>query len=99
MMRIKENSIALSTLLRREIVRFFRIWSQTLLPSVITMSLYFIIFGNLIGSQIGEMGGHPYIEYIVPGLVMMSVITNAYANVVASFFASNFQPTLVHMLI
>jgi ABC-2 type transport system permease protein len=99
MLRIKQNSIALYTILRREIVRFLRIWSQTLLPPVITMGLYFLIFGNLIGPRIGDMAGFSYIEYIVPGLVMMSVITNSYANVVASFFGSKFQRSLEEMLV
>jgi ABC-2 type transport system permease protein len=99
MLRINENAIALYTILRREIVRFMRIWSQTLLPPVITMGLYFLIFGNLIGPRIGDMAGHSYIEYIVPGLVMMSVITNSYANVVASFFGSKFQRSLEEMLV
>ncbi len=99
MLRIKENSISLYTILRREIVRFLRIWSQTLLPPVITMGLYFLIFGNLIGPRIGDMAGYTYIEYIVPGLVMMAVITNSYANVVASFFGSKFQRSLEEMLV
>lgn len=99
MLRIRENSIALYTILRREVVRFIRIWSQTLLPPVITMGLYFLIFGNLIGPRIGNMAGYSYIEYIVPGLVMMSVITNSYANVVASFFGSKFQRSLEEMLV
>lgn len=96
---MRENSRALLTLLRREVVRFCRIWSQTLLPPVITVILYFIIFGNLIGSRIGNIGSYSYIEYIVPGLVMMSVITNSYANVVASFFGSKFQRSLEEMLV
>jgi len=99
MIRIKENTIALLTIVRREIVRFFRIWSQTLLPPVISVLLYFIIFGNLIGSRIGTMGGVSYIEYIVPGLIMMSIITNAYGNVVASFFSSKFQRNIEEMLV
>jgi ABC-2 type transport system permease protein len=99
MMRIKENSVALYTIVRREVVRFFRIWSQTLLPPVISVVLYFIIFGKLIGGKIGEMGGVSYIEYIVPGLIMMSVITNSYANVVASFFGSKFQRNIEELLI
>jgi len=98
-LRFKESGVALYTILRREIVRFFRIWSQTLLPPIITMCLYFIIFGNLIGPRIGSMAGYSYIEYIVPGLIMMSVITNAYANVVASFFGSKFQRSLEEMLV
>lgn len=99
MIRVKENTIALQTIVRREVVRFFRIWSQTLLPSVISVILYFVIFGKLIGSRIGSMGGVTYIEYIVPGLIMMAIITNAYANVVASFFGSKFQRNIEEMLI
>lgn len=99
MSRHKENTIALCTIVRREVVRFFRIWSQTLLPPVISILLYFIIFGNLIGSRIGQMGGVSYIEYIVPGLIMMAIITNAYGNVVASFFGSKFQRNIEEMLV
>jgi ABC-2 type transport system permease protein len=99
MIRFKGKSIALYTIVYREVIRFFRIWTQTLVPPVITMSLYFIIFGNLIGSRIGQMGGFQYIEYIVPGLIMMSVITNAYANVVSSFFSSKFQRNLEELLV
>ena len=69
--------VGLYTIVRREIARFIRIWSQTLLPPIINVTLYFVIFGNLIGSRIGEMGGVSYIEYLVPGLIMMSIITNA----------------------
>lgn len=99
MLRLKENTIALYTIVRREIIRFFRIWSQTLVPPVISVLLYFIIFGNLIGNRIGTMGGVSYSEYIVPGLIMMSIITNAYGNVVASFFGSKFQRNIEEMLI
>lgn len=90
-MRIQDNSIALATIVSREIRRFVRIWPQTLLPPAITMTLYFIIFGNLIGSRIGEMDGYDYMEFIVPGLIMMSVITNSYGNVVSSFYSAKFQ--------
>lgn len=83
--------IAFETILYKEIHRFTRIWVQTLLPPVITMSLYFLIFGNLIGSRVGEIDGRAYVEYIAPGLIMMAVITNAYANVVSSFFGAKFQ--------
>jgi ABC-2 type transport system permease protein len=99
MTRFKENNIGLYTIVRREISRFIRIWSQTLLPSVISMTLYFVIFGNLIGSRIGEISGFSYIEYIVPGLIMMAIITNAYGNVVASFFGSKFQRNIEEMLV
>lgn len=91
--------IALLTLLRRELSRFMRIWSQTLLPPAITMSLYFIIFGKFIGSQIQHINGYTYIQYIVPGLVMMSVITNAYSNTVSSFFLVKFNRSIEEMLV
>jgi len=81
---------ALHTILSREIRRIMRIWGQTLVPPAITMLLYFVIFGNLVGSRIGEMGGMRYIDYIVPGLIMMSVIQNSYGNIVSSFFGSKF---------
>lgn len=97
--RFKENCVALYTILRREIVRFLRIWMQTLLPPIISMALYFIIFGQLIGSRIGSMGGISYMEYLVPGLIMMSIITNAYGNVVASFFGAKFQRYVDEMLV
>jgi ABC-2 type transport system permease protein len=95
----QEIIIALYTIVRREIRRFTRIWAQTLLPPAITMSLYFIIFGTLIGSRIGEMGGFSYMEFIVPGLIMMSVITNSYSNVVSSFYSAKFQRNVEEMLV
>ncbi len=98
-MRIKETSIALYTIVYREIKRFLRIWLQTLVPPAITMSLYFVIFGNLIGPRIGEMGGFGYMEFIVPGLIMMSVITNSYGNVVSSFYGTKFQRHIEEMLV
>ncbi|PAU87447.1 ABC transporter permease [Pseudomonas sp. WN033] len=91
--------IALGTILTKEIRRFTRIWPQTLLPPAITMALYFVIFGNLIGSRIGEMGGLRYIDYIVPGLIMMSVITNSYSNVVSSFFSTKFQRSIEELMV
>ncbi|QTN45982.1 ABC transporter permease [Ectopseudomonas mendocina] len=93
------NLIALRTIVHREVRRFVRIWPQTLLPPAITMVLYFVIFGNLIGRQIGDMGGFTYMEYIVPGLIMMSVITNSYGNVVSSFFGSKFQRNVEELLV
>ena len=93
------NLVALRTIVYREIRRFVRIWPQTLLPPAITMVLYFVIFGNLIGRQIGDMGGFSYMEYIVPGLIMMSVITNSYGNVVSSFFGSKFQRNVEELLV
>ncbi|MBD1555552.1 ABC transporter permease [Vibrio sp. S9_S30] len=90
---------AFQSLLAKEVNRFMRIWIQTLVPPAITMTLYFIIFGSLIGSRIGEMGGFSYMEYIVPGLIMMSVITNSYSNVASSFFSSKFQRNIEELLV
>ena len=84
------NLIALYTVARREIVRILRIWAQTLVPPAITMTLYFLIFGSLIGSRIGIMGGFNYMDFIVPGLVMMSIIQNSYGNISSSFFGAKF---------
>ena len=94
-----EQWVALLTLMRKEIRRYTRIWTQTLLPSAITMSLYFLIFGNLIGSRIGEMGGVSYMEFVVPGLIMMAIVTNSYANVVSSFFGSKFNNSIEELLV
>jgi len=91
--------VAFTTLLTREVRRFIRIWPQTLLPPAITMTLYFIIFGNLIGSRIGEMGGFSYMEYIAPGIIMMSVINNAYSNVASSFYSAKFQSHIEELLV
>ncbi len=91
--------IAYKTLVRKEISRFLRIWVQTILPPVVSMSLYFIIFGNLIGPRIGEMNGFAYMEYIAPGIIMMSVINNSYANVVSSFFGAKFQKHIEELLV
>jgi len=90
---------AFCSLLTKEINRFTRIWVQTLVPPAITMTLYFIVFGRLIGSRIGEMNGFSYMEYIVPGLIMMSVITNSYSNVASSFFSSKFQRNIEELLV
>ena len=98
-MDMRRQLIALYTIVRKETVRIMRIWLQTLVPPVITMTLYFIIFGNLIGRRIGEMGGFDYMQFMAPGLIMMSVITNSYGNVVSSFFAAKFQGHLQEMLI
>ncbi|MBY5993665.1 ABC transporter permease [Ferrimonas balearica] len=91
--------IAFTSLVRKEINRFTRIWVQTLVPPAITMTLYFLIFGNLIGSRIGQMGGFSYMEFIMPGLIMMSVITNSYANVASSFFSAKFQRNIEELLV
>ncbi|MCG5516158.1 MULTISPECIES: ABC transporter permease [unclassified Ectothiorhodospira] len=93
------NWVAFRTILTKEILRFSRIWIQTILPPVITMGLYFIIFGGLIGSRIGDMEGIRYMDFIVPGLIMMAVITNAYSNVVSSFYSAKFQRHLEEMLV
>jgi ABC-2 type transport system permease protein len=90
---------AYKTIVTREITRFMRIWPQTILPPAITMTLYFIIFGSLIGKRIGTMDGFSYMEFIVPGLIMMSVITSSYANVVSSFFSMKFQHSIEEILI
>jgi ABC-2 type transport system permease protein len=91
--------IALQTILVKEVRRFVRIWVQTLVPPVITIALYFVIFGNLIGSRIGNMGGYSYMEFIVPGLIMMAVVNNSYANVVSSFFSQKFQRSVEELLV
>ena len=93
------NLIAFATITRREMVRILRIWMQTLLPSAITMTLYFVIFGRMVGSRIGEIApGIQYIDYIVPGLIMMAVITNSYGNISSSFFGAKFGRHVEEML-
>lgn len=91
--------VAFQTIVVREIRRFLRIWVQTLIPPAVTMALYFVIFGSLIGSRIGDMGGFSYMQFVVPGLIMMSVITNSYSNVVSSFFSAKFQRNVEEMLV
>lgn len=91
--------ISYKTIVRKEIQRFTRIWVQTLVPPAITMALYFVIFGALIGSRIGEMGGFSYMEFVVPGLIMMSVLTNSYSNVVSSFYSAKFQHSIEELLV
>ncbi|MCB8888675.1 ABC transporter permease [Vreelandella malpeensis] len=98
-MNATQTLIALWTLVVKEIKRFTRIWPQTLLPPSITMAMYFIIFGNLIGSRIGAMDGFSYMDFIVPGLIMMSVITNSYSNVASSFFSNKFQRSVEEMMV
>ncbi|MCA1853065.1 MAG: ABC transporter permease [Beggiatoa sp.] len=97
--RFDRYLVAYKTIVVKEVTRFVRIWIQTILPTGVSMSLYFIIFGQLIGPRIGEIAGYRYIQYIAPGLIMMSVITNAYANVVSSFFGSKFQRNIEEMLV
>ena len=98
-MEFSAQWIAFQTIVTKEIRRFTRIWVQTLLPPAITIALYFVIFGNLIGSRIGTMNGFDYIDYIVPGLIMMSVITNSYSNVVSSFFSTKFQRSVEELMV
>ena len=98
-MTTHEKLVALRTIATKEVLRFARIWIQTVLPPVITTALYFVIFGNLIGPRIGPMEGFDYMEFIIPGLIMMTVITNSYANVVSSFYGSKFQRHIEEMLI
>lgn len=98
-MTFQEKFIAFKTILIKEVLRFARIWVQTILPPVITTILYFVIFGRLIGPQIGRIHGFEYMDYIVPGLIMMTVITNSYANVVSSFYGSKFQRNIEEMLV
>ena len=95
----KGIAVAYYTIVRKDIIRMLRIWSQTFLPSVVTMSLYYIVFGSFIGSQIAAIGGFSYIQFIVPGLVMMAVITNSYSNVVSAFFGAKFQRNLEELMV
>jgi ABC-2 type transport system permease protein len=94
-----QNLVALGTIARREVMRILRIWTQTLIPPAITMTLYFLIFGGLIGSRVGKMGGLDYMEFIVPGLVMMSVIQNSYGNISSSFFGAKFGRHVEELLV
>ena len=98
-MNTKINLVAFYTILRKEILRVLRIWVQTIVPPAITMTLYFVIFGNLIGSRIGNMEGYTYMQFIAPGIIMMSVITNSYGNVVSSFFGAKYGGYLDEMLV
>lgn len=98
-MNFEQKMVALKTIMVKEFLRFIRIWIQTILPPAISVALYFIIFGELIGSQINDIDGFKYMDYIVPGLILMSVITNAYANVVSSFFSAKFHHSIEEMLV
>lgn len=95
----RRHLVALGTIVRREITRILRIWGQTLVPPAITMTLYFLIFGGLIGSRVGTMDGLPYMDFIVPGLVMMSVIQNSYGNISSSFFGAKFGRHVEELLV
>ena len=98
-MTLQQQWIAFRTIVTKEVMRFVRIWVQTVLPAMITMGLYFVIFGHLIGSQLAPIQGYTYIEYIVPGIILMAIINNSYANVVSSFFSAKFQRHIEEMLI
>ena len=96
---MRSNLIALGTIARREVARILRIWAQTLVPPAITATLYFLIFGRLVGSRIGSMNGITYMQFIVPGLVMMSIIQNAYGNISSSFFGAKFGRHVEELLV
>lgn len=96
---MRANLISLGSIARKEMIRIFRIWVQTLVPPVITMTLYFIIFGSFIGSQLRDIGGYNYMAFIAPGLIMMSIITNSYSNTVSSFFSTKFQRNIEELLV
>ncbi len=98
-MNFSQQMVALKTIATKEYLRFIRIWIQTILPPAITIALYFIIFGHIIGSQIDDINGFRYMDYIVPGLILMAVITNAYSNVVSSFFSAKFHHSIEEMLV
>ena len=98
-MTADQKITAFTTIFRKEVVRFLRIWPQTIIPSMMMMALYFVIFGKFIGSQIEDIKGFSYMQFIVPGLVMMSVITNSYSNVVSSFFSTKFQKSVEELLV
>jgi ABC-2 type transport system permease protein len=98
-MKLKQQYIAFSTIVLKEFMRFIRIWVQTVLPAMITTGLYFVIFGNLIGSQLAPIHGYSYVDYIVPGIILMAMINNSYANVVSSFFSAKFQRHIEEMIV
>ncbi|MCK5662957.1 MAG: ABC transporter permease [Thiotrichaceae bacterium] len=98
-MYLKDNLTAYKTIVIKEVLRFSRIWLQTIIPPAITMGLYFIIFGQLIGSQLSNIDGYTYMEYIVPGLIIMSIISNSYSNVVSSFYGTKFHHHIEELLV
>ena len=98
-MHIKPYLIAYNTIVIKEVSRFMRIWVQTIIPPAVSMMLYFVIFGNLIGPRIGKMDGFSYVEYIAPGIIMMAIMNSSYANVVSSFFGAKFQRHIEEMLV
>lgn len=98
-MYLKDNFTAYKTIVIKEILRFSRIWLQTIIPPAVTMGLYFVIFGQLIGSQLNDIDNYTYMDYIVPGLIIMSIITNSYSNVVSSFYSTKFHHHIEELLI
>lgn len=98
-MNLNQQIVAFKTIVTKEILRFSRIWLQTIVPPVITTGLYFVIFGQLIGSQLSDIEGYSYIDYIIPGIILMSIINNAYANVVSSFYMSKFSHFIEEMIV
>jgi ABC-2 type transport system permease protein len=98
-MSFREALIAYQTIVRQETMRFLKIWTQTLLPPVMTTTLYFVIFGTFIGSQIAPIGGYTYMQFIVPGLVMMTVITSSFMNVVSSFYSAKFMHQIEEIMV
>jgi ABC-2 type transport system permease protein len=91
--------VAYTTIVRKEVIRFLRIWPQTFLPSVVTTVLYFLIFGTFIGSQIKSVGDVSYMSFIVPGLVMMAVLNGSFQNIAFSFFQLKFMKTVEEILV
>ena len=91
--------VSYMTIVRKEVTRFLRVWKQTIVPPVITTTLYYVIFGQFIGSRVGEVWGLDYMEFIVPGLVMMSLIMNSFSHVVSSFYMAKFQKTIEEILV
>lgn len=98
-MKRRASRLAYRTIVTKEVLRFLRIWLQTLMPPAVTTGLYFLIFGELIGAQIGPVAGLRYVDYIAPGVILMAVITNSYSNVVSSFFSTKYQRYVEELLI
>jgi ABC-2 type transport system permease protein len=96
---LRTNIVGFNTIVIREFTRIIRIWGQTIVPPAITATLYFVIFGNLIGRRVGDMGGYSYVQYIAPGLIMMQVVMNSYGNVVSSFFGAKFGRHIEELLV
>src|SRR3984893_12186318 len=97
--RTRAEWVGFSTIIIREVNRIVRIWGQTIVPPTVTATLYFVILGSLIGRRVGQVGGYDYMQFIAPGLIMMTVITNSYANVVSSFFGAKFGKHLEELLV